>query len=179
MKDVMVDIETLGTLPGSAILSIGAVAFDADTGEMGDEMLVKISVENSMMHGLVMDPKTILWWLKQSEDARNEAFSGELGLPASLEIFGQFIVGQSPDRVWAKPPSFDLVILEAAHKALGYQAPWHYRSPRCVRTIMDVAGFEYGHTLPAHCALDDAKAQAGMVIESFAKLRQSAPSEAV
>jgi DNA polymerase III epsilon subunit-like protein len=28
MRDVMVDLETLGTVPGCVILSIGAVAFD-------------------------------------------------------------------------------------------------------------------------------------------------------
>lgn len=28
MRDIMIDIETLGTKPGSVIASIGAVAFD-------------------------------------------------------------------------------------------------------------------------------------------------------
>lgn len=177
MKDVMVDIETLGTLPGSAILSIGAVAFDAETGQMGPEMLTKISAVFAVGAGLTIDPKTMIWWMQQSEEARAEAFSGEQDLISGLSEFALFLDVAQPSRVWAKPPSFDLVLLEAAYQAVGRSVPWHYRAPRCVRTIMDVAGLEYGHTLPAHTALDDAKDQAGIVIESYAKIRQRTSAE--
>lgn len=174
MKDVMVDIETLGTMPGSAILSIGAVAFDAETGEFGASLLAQINPIFAVNAGLTVDPKTMVWWMQQGDEARSEAFGGALDLLSALTYFSTFIGTEQPLRLWAKPPSFDLVLLEAAYAVARQEVPWHYRSPRCVRTIMDVAGLEYGHTLPAHTALDDAKAQAGIVIESYAKIRQSA-----
>lgn len=177
MKDIMVDIETLGTLPGSAILSIGAVAFDAETGEMGDEFLAKISPVSCSDFGMSVDMKTITWWMQQEDAARIEAFSGKLSIDTALFNFEEFLARRTVARLWAKPPSFDLVLIEDAYKRVSISLPWHYRSPRCVRTIMDVAGFEYGHTLPSHTALDDAKAQAIMVIESYALIRQRANAE--
>ena len=69
MSRIMVDLETLGTAPGSVILSIGAVRFDVEKGLL-DEFYVNIDVESSQRLGLTIDGDTVMWWLKQSDAAR-------------------------------------------------------------------------------------------------------------
>jgi hypothetical protein len=49
VKNVMIDIETLGTRPGSVILSIGACRFGADG--IGEEFYRAIDVLDSLMAG--------------------------------------------------------------------------------------------------------------------------------
>lgn len=70
--DVMIDIETLGTAPGSVILSIGAVAFVRDRmPEDWREFSSVISVESSKSCGLTTDQSTIDWWKRQDSYARH------------------------------------------------------------------------------------------------------------
>lgn len=72
---IMVDLETLGTAPGSVILSIGAVRFDVEEGLL-DEFYVNIDVESSQRLGLTIDGATVMWWMKQSDAARAKLSEG-------------------------------------------------------------------------------------------------------
>lgn len=175
MRDLMIDIETLGNRPGSVILSIGAVAFDADTGEIGEEFYAAIDPETASKVGLTTDISTMLWWMKQSEAAREAAFSGKRSINMALTELSIFVKWQEPSRVWAKPPSFDLVMLEAAFRACDQDIPWHFRVHRDCRTIFDITGTKQPEVGTAHNALDDAKAQALGVIEAYRKLREPSP----
>lgn len=167
MRDLMIDIETLGTAPGSVILSIGAVAFDAVTGEFGEEFYAAIDPQYAVAAGLTTDISTVKWWMTQSDDARRAAFGGDRLLGATLSEFGDYVRRINATRVWAKPPSFDLVLLEAAFQATGISIPWHYRTPRDVRTLLDISGTTAQTGVGvAHNALDDAKSQAVDVINA-------------
>lgn len=75
MIDVMIDIETLGTKPGAAILSIGAVMFSA-TG-LGETFYTPVSLKSCTDIGLTVDPDTVAWWMQQSEEARQAAFQAD------------------------------------------------------------------------------------------------------
>lgn len=167
MRDLMIDIETLGTAPGSVILSIGAVAFDAETGEFGDEFYVAIDPQSAVSAGLTMDVSTLKWWMDQSEDARQEAFSGEDSIWNALIDFDDYVRRIDATRVWAKPPSFDLVLLEAAFRKVGIDIPWHYKTPRDCRTLFDLTNATQPDVGTAHNALDDAKSQALGVIDAY------------
>jgi hypothetical protein len=69
MDNVMVDLETLGTVPGSVILSIGAVAFDEM--EVAEEGFYRaIRRETCEQAGLKVSAATLAWWEKQSLEAR-------------------------------------------------------------------------------------------------------------
>lgn len=167
MRDIMIDIETLGTMPGSVILSIGAVTFDAETGEFGEEFYTSIDAQSAIDVGLTMDVSTLKWWMEQSADARTAAFSGTNTLSEAIFDLGLFVRAAEPSRVWAKPPSFDLVLLEAAYRACAIAPPWHYRTPRDCRTLFDITGATQPDVGTAHNALDDAKSQAFGVIEAY------------
>lgn len=167
MRDLMIDIETLGSRPGSVILSIGAVYFDAETGELGKEFYAAIKPSSCIEAGLTTDIDTMLWWMRQSTEAQDAAFSGDRFLAGALGEFGLFAVAGSPSRVWAKPPSFDLVLLESAMRACKLSPPWHFRAHRDCRTLFDITGVSQLTVGVAHNALDDAKAQAAGVIEAY------------
>jgi len=79
---IMLDIETLGTDPGATIVSIGAVAFDADG--PGDEFRAAVSPTSCQRHGLSIDAETLEWWLTQDAAAR-EQLRGGADLETALE----------------------------------------------------------------------------------------------
>ncbi|EPO2484139.1 3'-5' exoribonuclease domain-containing protein, partial [Escherichia coli] len=64
---LMIDLETMGKNPDAPIISIGAIFFDPQTGEMGPEFSKTIDLETA---GGVIDRDTIKWWLKQSREAQ-------------------------------------------------------------------------------------------------------------
>ncbi|MBB2819033.1 UNVERIFIED_ORG: hypothetical protein GGD59_002278 [Rhizobium esperanzae] len=167
MRDLMIDIETLGTSPGSVILSIGATTFDAETGEFGEEYYAAIDPQSAVDAGLTMDVSTLKWWMEQSEGARVAAFAGERLLGWALGEFGDYVRRVDATRVWAKPPSFDLVLLESAFRVCHIPIPWHYKTPRDCRTLFDITNATQPDFGTAHNALDDAKSQAIGVINAY------------
>lgn len=175
MRNCMLDLETLGTRPGSVVLSIGAVFFDPLMNEPGPAFYQVIDVASSCVAGLRGEHDVIAWWEKQSGEARvayDEAFGGQgEPLKKTLEAFATWLVSQSrePDgaasvRVWGKGPAFDNAILTEAYLACGLAKPWKYSHDRCFRTLIEL-GRERDVKAPPfrgvkHHALDDAVHQA-------------------
>lgn len=162
MKNVMVDLETLGNNSESVIISIGAVEFD-ETG-VGAVFYTTVDPQSCMDVGLKMDASTVMWWLRQSDAARR-AFSGEtyqpLTLPGALTRFSEFFAACGAEFVWGNGATFDNVILANAYAKVGLPRPWPYWGDRCYRTLKnlypEVKMTNHG---VAHNAKDDAIAQA-------------------
>jgi len=149
MKNVMIDIETLGTDPGCVILSIGAVRFDPKTGNTGPTFYKKIDLEDSIKQGLTIDPKTLKWWIEKSKEAQLEAFFGKTRLEEAFKALIKFL--NKDDIIWANSPSFDCDILEYTYKELvrdpikGINIGKYYWNPfnqRDVRTIASIDNFK-------------------------------------
>jgi exodeoxyribonuclease VIII len=158
----MLDIETMGNGPQSAILSIGAADFDSDR-----LFYCNVDLQSCLDAGLKVDGSTIMWWLAQSEEARGALGKDAKPLKEALLDFtkwlspsdarGFYLVYEG--ELWAYPASFDLVIVENACRAVGFnQPPWHYRAPRCLRTIAATAGVPKPKATP-HEACRDAQMQ--------------------
>ena len=68
-------------------------------------------------------------------------------------------------RIWAYPPSFDLVILESAFRYEQVVVPWHYKMQRDARTLCRLSDYnneKYWADHPEkrqHNALEDCIAQ--------------------
>lgn len=177
MNNLMIDIETLSTAKNAAILSIGAVFFDIETGEMGTSFYTPVTKESCIELDLDVNAETIAWWENQSEAAR-EVLSGKgaIHLKTALHFFADFINAQCQDKavVWGNGPSFDCAILSSAFDAVNVKLPWRYSKERCVRTMV-----ELGRTLLnkdykndqfngiAHNALADAQHQARYVSKIY------------
>lgn len=171
--DIMVDIETLGKSPGSVILSIGAVAFDIGTGDINDKFYGVIDLESSLHNGLKVDASTILWWMSDDQqEPRNELLKAHEDREASdvcetLDKFSDFIESNREDgkdmRVWANPPSFDLMILDTVFDVLYMDIPWKYYEMMDFRTLKKIYSGdrpEFEVSGIKHNALYDATLQA-------------------
>jgi 3' exoribonuclease, RNase T-like len=166
MEDIMLDLETLGTAPGSVVLSIGAVEFDPDTDRLGREFYIVINQQSSLNAGLVTDASTVEWWGKQSREAQRVLYAttennGE-SLALALSLFSDFVApcGKSV-RIWGNGSDFDQPILTAAYNSVSQAAPWKFWNNRCYRTIKSLRPeIELQRIGTYHNALDDAKSQA-------------------
>jgi hypothetical protein len=183
MQHVMLDLETLGTAPGSVILSIGAVAFDTTC--MVHSFDVHIDPRSCQQAGLTLDADTVLWWMGRSGAAR-DAVVHPLTPPVPIAVALQqftlwFCRFTPPVMVWSKGPSFDAAILAAAYRACDLPVPWNYRDERCVRTVLALAGMDHdtAHFRQPeevrHDALADAMTQTRAVQEALRRLGIFAP----
>ena len=165
-RQVMVDIESLGTASGSAILSIGACVFERDNeGEGPFKYYRNIDLLDAIFAGLTIDHDTVRWWAKQPSEVIRTLTQKPVSLKEALDAFANFL--HKDDRVWARGPDFDLVLLKAAYDKVGIQVPWSFRLSRDVRTILALAESAgqkkpYPSTFEGfieHFALHDAKLQ--------------------
>ena len=166
---VMLDIETLGTRPGSMITAIGACTFGPGVARAARRTLyLRPMLEDQARVGLGIDPASVLWWLGQ-DDAARAAMRQRDSMPllsALLRLRSFLLDAATGDRklhVWCYGPSFDAVMIERAWYRLHCGgAPWSYRELRCLRTLLGLAGLSMRDFPPAvaHDALADAMAQA-------------------
>lgn len=170
-RNLMIDLETMGKKANAPIVSIGAVFFNPATGSTGGEFYASVSLESSMLFGGNPDAETIIWWLKQSPEARSAiTMSDALTLVDALELLSDFIsensdVG-SDVQVWGNGASFDNVILRSSYDRAEIECPWKYWNDRDVRTITEMGsavGIKPRYDIPfegdMHNALSDARHQ--------------------
>lgn len=171
-RDVMVDLETLGTTPGCSILSIGAVPFCLSAGALSDDSFyMPINTKSCVDAGLKTSASTLAWWEKQSEEARKvltDAKKTKVKLKDALLDFNTWL-SQFPDvRVWGNGADFDNPILVAAYEAVGLSQGWKPYNGRCYRTIKSVFdGPKLQRVGTFHNALDDARSQADHLINIY------------
>lgn len=165
MIRMSLDLETLGTSPGCALLSIGAVIFDQNG--LKQEFYRAVNREDNATYGLKEDGSTEQWWLRQSEAAREAAFAGGSSIKEALAAFDKFYIDSGTTEYWANGANFDGPYLEAVYRAIGWEVPWKYNSARCARTVFQLANVsarDFAGEGVYHNALDDAKAQALAII---------------
>jgi exodeoxyribonuclease VIII len=173
MTHIMVDLETWGLRPGSAIRSIGACAFDPVTGEIGATFYRNITDDSCEAVGLTRDPSTVAWWSDPDRaEAQADLLVDQVPLSLALGALNVFFVESEGEEMWSYGPNAEEVWLQAAYRACGMSVPWHYRGVRCARTVVALAvvdpdEFRVG---THHNALDDAKAQVGMVAAAYKRL---------
>ena len=154
----MLDIETLGKIPGSVIVAIGAVKFQ--DGEILSEFYERIDLQSCIDCGLKMDASTVMWWLKQAEEPRMEITKPGKPLPMVLRMFSEWMADRE-SQVWGNGVGFDNALLSAAYTATGIYQPWKYSGDRCYRTLKNLfPAVEMKREGVHHNALDDAKDQA-------------------
>lgn len=170
-KHVMVDIETLGSTPGCAVLSIGAVEFFPDINLLGEEFYAAIDLQSCIDRGLKIEGATFYWWLEQEKKAQEALCFQLYQLHTSLYLFSDYFQKCSPDLIWAHGPSFDLAVLSSAFHSTAQKKPWNFRDERDTRTVLDLAGMKMPKIEGAHHALADAKSQAITIMEAIRKLQ--------
>lgn len=156
----MIDIETLGTGPNAAILTIAGIRFNKDHNYKSirnphelDYFYTRVDTESQSHRDI--DDDTVAWWAKQDEDVKIEAFSEEdrLSISDAMTAFNYW--ARSADRYWANGAAFDFPILETSNRQLGFASPWNYWQAMDARTIYTLLPNHYKPTQLKHHALYD------------------------
>lgn len=169
----MIDLETLGTLPGCKIMTIGVNVFNR-TDACVDTFYIRVERENQ--YGLKEDDETILWWESQSAEAKNEMFhpDNRHDLKSALLYLTDFIrmysnvdeKGRSDAVVLGNGSDFDNAFLQVAYKACKLKQPWEFWNNRCYRTYKSMAPhIKISREGVHHNALDDAITQTKHLLE--------------
>lgn len=182
MNNLMLDLESMAKNTSAPIVSIAAVFFEPATGEIGSQFYTNVKLDSEMVLGAVPDADTIIWWMKQSSEAR-AAITSDQVIPVSEALFNlsDFVVANCEQpkylKVWGNGASFDNVILRGAYERCGMPPCWNWFNDRDVRTIVELGraiGFDPKHDLPfdgeRHNALADAIHQAKYVSAIWQRL---------
>lgn len=169
--DIMIDIETLDTKPTAVILSIAAVAFKIESGQVCMEKFdYVLNYQEQIDNGRTTSIDTLLWWGAQSEEAKLLAFAGNVPLHFVIREMTCYLLDYCVDnvRVWANSPSFDLVILKDAYNQ---NVPWNFWNERDVRTLTSLFPNDEEKVENNHIAIDDCINQINQVCNSYAKIK--------
>ncbi len=191
---IMVDIETFGARPDARILQISAIAFDFGSVREPHELL---QAEDRWFDAVLgpynddtgfefdwdcVDRSTLDWWGRPEQ---KEAMDRLKAAPKVTELqgltaFAKFVKAALGKRacIWAKPPTFDLMILRGNLQKFGIEPTWHWRQERDMRTLLwlaDKAGSvkvpdDQGTGLLRHYGLHDAARQAVQAQAAFRAL---------
>jgi exodeoxyribonuclease VIII len=182
MRDVMVDLETMGKGPDAAVVAIGAVFMDLKGLRAGPEFYREVSLCSAVRFGGQMDPETVLWWMGQKDEAR-AMFRNPGGhiteVLAGFSVWAQATCPASELAVWGNGAAFDCVVLRRSYERAGLATPWNWWNDRCYRTMKKLHGHvpEVHRTGVAHHALQDARYQAEHLLHIFRTCRiDSAPA---
>lgn len=139
MHDVMVDIETTGTLPDrAAILQIAAVRFDLETGDVDtnffDECL-------HMPPWRSWDQSTAEWWGRQKRSVLDGILVRARNPRDVMNEFVDWVGYDTAARFWAKPLSFDFPFISSYCHDFGLKNPFDFRTAMDCRSYL--AGYYY------------------------------------
>lgn len=193
LKHIMMDLETRGTVPGCAGISIGCVEMDFVKLELGREFYTVVSLPDSLEHFLEEDPDTVEWWEKLKAKSPE---AGKLleecnhpdapGLVAAMESLNDWLkdigAGVRSTRLYGNGADFDNPILRVMYQAAKVQpfgSKAGFFGGRCYRTLKSLdelfgpafAAPKLERTGVYHHALDDAKTQALHLMDIVRKVR--------
>lgn len=176
-RDIMVDIETLGTTSNATIIQISAIAFDIETGEHLHEFNKIADIEKN--EDTKVCGSTLKWWLNTDKELLTKLInSGEGSSTQLLKDFHHWLIsiGGSKDLfLWGNGILFDNKIIKHQMEEVGLDYPIFFRNDRDVRTIVELASqklnisekelkgkFE-NEKYHAHDAIDDVMYQIDLV----------------
>lgn len=191
LNHIMVDLETLGTVPGCVGFSIGAVEMLMEERTLGREFYTTICVESSKEAYLREDEDTRAFWNRQSEEARTALLEAESGnapkLAEAMVAFNKWLLkigGIRSIRLYGNGADFDNPILRCMWDAAGvlpFDSKAGFFGGRCYRTLKtldellgpDFAFSKLERSGTYHNALDDAKSQAVHMMDNIATIKEA------
>lgn len=134
MKNIMIDIETLGTDAGSIILSIGACIFHGlNNGRYVEEerFYRAIHIDSQRAEGRSIDTQTLRWWMSQPPEARAVFLETGIAMKSALIDISSWISENAGEHffIWSNT-KMDIVMMEYEFKQHGIRIPWAYNKFR-------------------------------------------------
>lgn len=171
---VMIDLETWGTLPGSALRSIGAVTFNP-YGDCHTEKTFYANIDRQSCEdaGLVVNRDTAIWWQSQSYEAQLRLEENQKPLRDAVHEFALWWQSVGATYVWSNGANFDEVLWRVAAEKVDHGTPWKYWNVRDTRTCWHLARLN-AKAVPfdgvQHDAIADARHQAKCVTRAYGML---------
>lgn len=174
MKDVMLDLETLGNGMSKCICQIGAVYFDRVTGELGQELKINVDARSHIRAGGVIDAETVYWWMAQSDAARASILADpKVDIHEAFRQLNEFLAPSA--RVWSHA-TFDFVTIMDTFKQLNMKPYFSYKNGMDIRTLTFLSGLKVAPFVregTQHDALDDCKYQVKYCVASLNAIKES------
>ena len=135
-KHIMCDLETLGTGPNAAVLSVALVVFE-DYDKRFRTVDSYYGKTNKKTITGDIDADTVMWWMEQSDAARSELRTDSSTSPEYkvAHDVSEFLRAHSDALLWGNGASFDNVILRSLLKRNNKDWPIKYSDDRCYRTL--------------------------------------------
>jgi hypothetical protein len=169
---VMIDIETLSNRNNAAILSIGAVKFNIESGVI-DTYYQNIDASSAKKYNRHIDKGTLDWWSKKDPAALKALLVDVKPFDVVIKEFVEWYGVSTP--TWGNNSQFDLCIIESACFELEIPIPWKYWHTYCFKTVTHLFGInngdirrveqEQGSGGQWHNALDDAISQTNTLVK--------------
>lgn len=170
--NITFDLETCALCPTAAVMSIGAVAWNADAEDnpftditdniSGEYSFYRhVDLRSSFVDGFTFDKKTSDWWATQNDDAKKALLEYDAvslsPIDSVIEDFFSFIqyvqeeTSAKEVKLWSQGTDFDIAILRNICRKYGIEVPVSYKNFRDHRTffmegakiICDKAGAEF------------------------------------
>jgi exodeoxyribonuclease VIII len=144
IREIMLDLETLGTRNNAVILAIGAMKFNRKDPQLQfenvsekDKFFRRIIPASCLEIGMCIEQETVNWWKKQDPQVQKEIFEGKkIPLKEALQEFKTWFADSQ--KIWSHGCNFDIAILEEAYKKCSIEIPWKYWDTRDTRTVYDI-----------------------------------------
>jgi len=177
-RDLMVDIETLGTGVDATIFQISAAIFDITTGKVSASFNELADISKGDLNA---DGGTLQWWLSTDKELLNTLLNkGTLSPDELLKSFYEWIesmrlINHKDFYFWGNGILFDNAMIKHQFEKKGLNYPVYYRNDRDVRTIVELASQKLNisvndlkkqfddESLTKHNAMDDVTYQIKLV----------------
>lgn len=171
MKDLMIDIETMGTSNNATMIQLAGVFFDRNTGATGDEFCMNIDEKSCLDLGFISDDKTIDWWCQQDQEVLRKIRENAYPALEAIQRFYDFYRNVNGNiKVWSHA-TFDYVIVQTYLGKIGKYM--NHKGARDIRTLVDLSGIDldsYDWKGKTHNALDDCKFQIKYCVDALNKI---------
>lgn len=167
--DVMLDLETVGIVPGSALIQIAAVPFNINTGKISTNVFnMSINLQKQLDEGFTYNQSTLDWWEKENlnlfkELSNSKNFYVNVGI--EFQKWYNNLENKNELRLWGNSNRFDIGILHGWYiKSIGdkfnpFWNTWNERDVRTIASIDPVIKNTFKFIGIRHNAIDDCKHQ--------------------
>lgn len=172
----MFDLECLGHAHDCIVVSVGAVKFKLETGEILDQKYWELSLTEQKRKGRSIDVTTIQWWSQQPSEVLAALHGGahRVTIEVFIREFNKFI--EEKGYYWAKGTNYDLEILTNLYAQYGQQPPFKYSKWLDARVFYHLAKTlriePPRERIGAHNALADALYQTEVVCNIYKRLKK-------
>lgn len=169
---VVIDLETLDTVPTAVVLSIGIAVGNLQEGITWKKHW-NLCVPSQIFAGRSLSQGTVNWWREKDLSLQLAAIEYPVAVTGALYEVQKTLndlkkaAGEDSFSIWGNSPSFDLGILSNLFAQYKFGVPWNYWQERDLRTFSALFGEKFIPPATAHIAVEDAAAELDFILKKL------------